>query len=187
MKPGRWWRAQNSCVDNAKLILLSDKAHRNWFNLNCVANEHGGVLPELSIIAVKLRLSEARVAAAIAELVSKKLFDQREDSSFVPHDWNQWQYKTDEADPTNAERQKNFRKRQREEMAALKALRDNGHNGALRNGVTTVIAKRPDTDTDNKTTTISVEGQKRLGNGPEAKPGIAIGSSLAANIARKLS
>lgn len=163
MKPGRWWRAQNSCVDSAKLILLNDKAFRNWFNLNCVANEHGGVLPALTIIAVKLRLSEARVAAAIAELVAKKLFDQHEDGSFVPHDWNQWQYKTDEADPTNAERQKNFRKRQREEMAALKALRDMGRNGALRNGVTTVMAKRPDTETDKITTAVSVE--RGLGSG----------------------
>ena len=152
MKPGRWWRAQNSCVDNAKLIKLSDKAHRNWFNLNCVANDHGGVLPDLGTIAIKLRVSEARAAAAIAELVSKKLFDQREDGSFVPHDWNQWQYKTDESDPTNAERQKNFRKRQRDELAELKALRDKLRNGPLRNAVTTVTAKRPDTDTDIITT-----------------------------------
>lgn len=163
MKPGRWWRAQNSCVDNAKLILLSDKAHRNWFNLNCVANEHGGVLPPLSVVAVKLRVSEARAAAAITELVSKKLFDQLEDGSFVPHDWNQWQYKTDEADATNAERQKNFRARQREERKALLALRDHVRNGALRNGVTSVTAKRPDTERDIKTTTASVE--RGLGNG----------------------
>jgi hypothetical protein len=157
VKPGRWWRAQNSCVDSAKLILLSDKAHRNWFNLNCVANEHGGVLPSLAIIAVKLRISESRVAAAIAELVSKKLFDQREDGSFVPHDWNQWQYKTDEADPTNAERQREFRKRKRAEMQQLKALRDHVRNGALRNGVTDVTAKRPDADKNIITTTVSVE------------------------------
>ncbi len=164
MKPGRWWRAQNACVDNAKLILLNDKAFRNWFNLNCVANEHGGVLPSLSIIAVKLRVSEPRAAAAITELVSKRLFDQREDGSFVPHDWDQWQYKTDEADPTNAERQKNFRKRQREEMAVLKALRDNGRNGALRNGVTPVMAKRPDTDTDRISSIGGEDRAKRLGN-----------------------
>ncbi len=163
MKPGRWWRAQNSCVDSAKLILLSDKAHRNWFNLNCVANEHGGVLPSLTVIAVKLRVSEARAAAAIAELVAKNLFDRREDGSFVPHDWNQWQYKTDEADATNAERQKAFRKRQREEMNALKALRDAFGNGALRNGVTTVMAKRPDTETERITTTSNVE--RGPGNG----------------------
>lgn len=138
MKPGRWWRAQNSCVDNAKLILLSDKAHRNWFNLNCVANEHGGVLPALEIVAVKLRLSEARAAAAIAELVAKRLFDKREDGAFVPHDWTEWQFKTDSADSTNADRQRAHRKRQKEEMEALR-------NGK-RNAVTDVTAKRPDTE-----------------------------------------
>lgn len=161
MKPGRWWRAQNACVDNAKLIKLNDRAHRNWFNLNCVANEHGGVLPDLGTIAIKLRISEARTAAAIAELVAAKLFDQREDGSFVPHDWNQWQYKTDAADATNAERQKKHREKQRAELRQLKALRDSNssalRNGALRNGVTDVTAKRPDTDTDNITTTVSVE------------------------------
>src|SRR3954463_7810089 len=115
MKPGRWWRAQNACVDNAKLIKLNDRAHRNWFNLSCVANEHGGVLPDIGTVAIKLRLSEARAAAAIAEMVVHKLFDKREDGSFVPHDWNQWQYKTDEADPTNAERQKKLRAKRRDE------------------------------------------------------------------------
>jgi hypothetical protein len=76
-----------------------------------VANEHGGVLPSLDIVAIKLRVSEARAAAAIAELVTHKLFDRREDGSFVPHDWNQWQYKTDETDVTNADRQKRHREK----------------------------------------------------------------------------
>ncbi|MGY3527264.1 hypothetical protein ACVISU_000032 [Bradyrhizobium sp. USDA 4452] len=156
MKPGRWWRAQNACVDNAKLIMLGDKAFRNWFNLNCVANEHGGVLPALSVIAVKLRVSEARAAAAIAELVAKRLFDQLENGSVVPHDWNQWQYKSDEADPTNADRQRNHRRKKKAELNELRALRDHVRNGALRNGVTPVTAKRPEADTDIINTT-SVE------------------------------
>jgi hypothetical protein len=79
VKPGPWWRAQNSCVDHAKLIKLSDKAHRNWFNLVCVASAHAGVLPDIATIAIKLRMTEARCAAAIAELVAARLFDQRED------------------------------------------------------------------------------------------------------------
>lgn len=154
MKPGPWWRAQNACVDNAKLIRLSDKAHRNWFNLNCVANSHGGVLPDLETVAIKLRMSEARAAAAIAELVAKKLFDQREDGAYVPHDYNEWQFKTDAADATNADRQKRFRAKQREELRQLKALRD----GALRNGVTTVMAKRPETETEITSTVCEERG-----------------------------
>jgi len=155
MKPGRWWRAQNSCVDNAKLIKLSNKEHRNWFNLNCVANEYGGVLPDFDTISVKLRMTKRRAYAAVAELVAKNLFDQREDGSFVPHDWNQWQYQTDKTDQTNAERQRNFRRRQREEIATLRALR---------NGVTTVMAKRPDTDKKITTTSLSVERGLAKGN-----------------------
>jgi hypothetical protein len=166
VKPGRWWRAQNACVDSPKLIKLNDRAHRNWFNLSCVANEHGGVLPDIGTVAIKLRVSEARAAAAIAELVTHRLFDQRQDGSFVPHDWDQWQYKSDLADSTNAERQKNMRARRRQELNELRALRDNVRNGALRNGVTTVTAKRPDTDTD-ITTTASVE-RKGLGGGEYA-------------------
>lgn len=165
MKPGNWWRAQNTCVDHAKLILLSDKAHRNWFNLNCIANANGGVLPDLQTIAVKLRVSESRAAAAISELVSKRLFDQREDRSFVPHDWNEWQFKTDLADMTNAERQKRHREKSRAELRAMKALL-NSNNNALRNGVsngvTDVTVKRPETD-KNITTTVSVE-RKGLGS-----------------------
>lgn len=155
MKPGPWWRAQNSCVDSAKLIKLSDKAHRNWFNLNCVANSHGGVLPDLETVAIKLRISEARAAAAIAEMVAMKLFDQLEDGSFVPHDYEEWQFKTDTTDPTNADRQKRFRKKHAATMKELQALRDRSHN-ALRNGVTDVTAKRPETETD-ITTTVRVE------------------------------
>ncbi len=147
MRPGPWWRAQNSCVDNAKLIKLSDKAHRNWFNLNCVANAHGGVLPDLETIAIKLRISSSRAANAIAELVEKRLFDRLEDGSYVPHDWNEWQFKTDAFDATNADRQKKYRAKQRDELKELNALRHNVRL-PLRNGVTDVTAKRPETETE---------------------------------------
>jgi hypothetical protein len=166
VKPGRWWRAQNSCVDNAKLIKLNDRAHRNWFNLNCVANEHGGVLPDIGTIAIKLRVSEARAAAAITELVAARLFDRRDDGAIVPHDWNQWQYRTDEVDPTNAERQKRMRAKRRDELNELRALRDHVRNGPLRNGVTAVTAKRPEAEAD-ITTTASVE-RKGLSGGEYA-------------------
>lgn len=164
MKPGPWWRAQNNCVHSSKLVRLSDKAHRNWFNLNCVANTHGGILPDLETVATDLRITEARAAAAIAELVSKKLFDKREDGSFVPHDYEEWQFKTDATDPTNADRQKRFRKKHSATIKELKALRDSGHN-ALRNGVTNVSTKRPETESENITTTVRVErGPSREGS-----------------------
>lgn len=167
MKPGPWWRAQNSCVDHAKLIKLGDKAHRNWFNLVCLASAHGGMLPDLGTIAIKLRMTEARCAAAIAELVTAKLFDQLEGGGFVPHDWDEFQFRNDGNDPTNARRQAEHRKKKAAEMRELKALlnasRNSLRNGALHNTVTDVTAKRPEADKKDISTTVSVE--RGLGKG----------------------
>lgn len=179
MKPGQWWRAQNACVDNAKLIKLSDRAHRNWFNLNCVANEHGGVLPDLETIAIKLRVSEARAAAAIAELVAAKLFDQREDGSFIPHDWEQWQYRSDGKDATNAERQRRHRKKQRDERRAVLELLNTSRNSPLRNATNGVMAKRPEAEAD-ITNSLSVERGER--NGPAEPSRLSLSSEVLAGI-----
>lgn len=183
MKPGPWWRAQNSCVDNAKLIKLSDKAHRNWFGLVCVASDHGGILPDLGTISIKLRMSEARCAAAIAEMVAARLFDRLEDGTFVPHQWNEFQFKTDSSDPSNARRQAEHRKKKAAEMRELKALRDNAHsslrNMPLRNGVTDVTAKRPETETDIKTTSDRVE------RGSGLPKSLTVSPQLAAALAKK--
>jgi hypothetical protein len=193
MKPSLWWRAQHGCVDHPKLIKLSDRAHRNWFNLNCVASANGGVLPDIGTVAIKLRLTEARAAAAITELVDAKLFDLTEDG-YVPHDWSQWQFKTDGLDPTNTERQRKHRALRRAELAELKALRNSAHNASgngvrnavtepVTNTVTAVTTKRPETETD-ITTTVSVE--RGPGNKAADKPPFPISPSLAANIARKI-
>src|ERR1700759_996963 len=107
----RWWRAYDEAVDDPKLILLSDRAHRAWFNLMCIASLHGGSLPDIKVVAVKLRVTTQRAAAAIAELVQAGLFDRRDDGSFEPHNWNARQYKSDVTDPTNATRQKRYRDR----------------------------------------------------------------------------
>lgn len=91
-----WWRAQNNCVDHAKLIKLNDRGFRNWFNLMCVASENGGILPDLETIAIKLRISQSRAATALGDLVTAKLFDLRQDGKYEPHDWDTWQFKTKE-------------------------------------------------------------------------------------------
>lgn len=110
MKPGNWWRAQNGCVDSPKLLLLNDRAFRNWFNLMCVASANNGVLPDLKHVAVKLRLSPSRAAAALTELVTAGLFDLREDGAYEPHEWDQWQFKSD---ATGAERVQRYRDRRK--------------------------------------------------------------------------
>jgi hypothetical protein len=167
-----WWRAHDEAVDDPKLILLSDKAHRAWFNLMCVASANAGVLPDVKIVAVKLRMPPQRIAALLAELVLARLFDQLPNGTFAPHNWAKRQYKTDHADNTNAERQRRHREKSRGELNQLKALRDKNFT-ALRNGVTHVTAKRPDTETDIITTTGSEErGLGKLSLSPEGLAGL---------------
>jgi hypothetical protein len=142
----RWWRAEDTSIDHPKLLKLSDAMHRAWYTLMCVASANGGVLPPVGDIAVRLREKPPKVAGWIAYLVAAGLFDN-DDGTFRPHNWNKRQYKSDGTDATNADRQKQFRARQRAALNELKALR-NGARGALRNGVSNVMAKRPETETD---------------------------------------
>ncbi|WP_316232384.1 hypothetical protein, partial [Bradyrhizobium sp. SZCCHNR1051] len=104
-----WWRAYNEAVDDPKLILLSDKAHRAWFNLMCVASAYGGALPDIKVVAVKLRITPPQAAAIIAELVQAELIDRMEDGRMQPHNWSSRQYKSD----VSTERVKRFRNSKR--------------------------------------------------------------------------
>lgn len=120
----RWWRAYDEAVDDPKLILLSDKAHRAWFNLMCIASANGGILPNIKVIAVKLRVSTQRAAAAITELVSAGLLDKRDDGGFEPHNWAGRQFISD----SSAERVKRHREKRaaaglQSQWTAPKALR----------------------------------------------------------------
>lgn len=108
----RWWRAYDEAVDDPKLCLLSDRAHRAWFNLMCVASAYGGSLPDIKVIALKLRMTPAKAQAAIDELRAGGLIDEV-DGRLTPHNWNARQFKSDVTDPTNAERQKRYRHRNR--------------------------------------------------------------------------
>ena len=70
-----WWRAYNEAVDDPKLLLLSDRAHRAWFNLLCLASIGGGRLPDRKVIELKLRLSAAKTDAVLKELIAAGLLD----------------------------------------------------------------------------------------------------------------
>lgn len=150
-----WFRFHTGVVDDPKVQMLSPEMFKHWVNLLCIAAQHDGELPAISVTAFTLRMTEAKAAGILAKLHALNLLDKTE-KSFKPHNWDGRQYKTDHADNTNAERQRRHRERNRDVMRELKALRDR-NNPPLRNGVTHVTAKRPDTDTDRITTTVSVE------------------------------
>lgn len=102
----RWWRAYDDSVDHSKLLLLSDRGHRAWFNLCCLASANGGTLPEMKVMALKLRMSPAKVMVAISELKQAGLIDE-EETGMRPHNWDARQFKSD----VSTERVKRFRKR----------------------------------------------------------------------------
>jgi hypothetical protein len=134
----RWWRAYDEAVDDPKLILLSDKAHRAWFNLMCIASANDGVLPDIKIVAVKLRVSPQRAAAAITELVKAELLDERDDGSFEPHNWRNRQF-TSDRDPTATDRKRRERDKKR------------GHDDVTRD--ITDQSRSPETETETETET----------------------------------
>lgn len=111
---GRWWRAYDEAVDDPKLILLSDKQFRAWFNLCCVCSQNGGELPPTPVIAVKLRMTADKAKSAVAELAALGLVDVDGDSVTM-HNWSGRQFQSD----LSTERVKRFRKQKRNVSPAV--------------------------------------------------------------------
>lgn len=139
-----WWRAYDEAVDDPKLQMLPDRLFRAWFNVCCLTSANGGTLPSIAVMAFKLRLSPAKVEKLIEELRAAILIDT-DDAGSRPHNWGGRQFKTDTADPTAADRQRNKRKRDR----------DKDRDG----GVTrTVTVTHPETDTETDSSETKVSG-----------------------------
>lgn len=139
-----WWRAYDEAVDNPKLLLLSDRLHRAWFNLMCVSSAYGGTLPDIKIVALKLRMSKAKVNSIIDDLEKAELVD-RDEAGIRPHNWNKRQYKTDVTDPTNADRQQRYRDNHRNGNGTVTETVTSAVTETVTVGVT---AKLPETEED---------------------------------------
>lgn len=105
---GRWWRAYSRARHDPKLLKLSDKHFRWWFNLVCAASDHDGALPSHADLAVEFRVSGAAMTQVLDALVSAGLLDHDE-TGIHPHNWNGLQYKSD----VSNDRVKRFRERHR--------------------------------------------------------------------------
>lgn len=126
----RWWRAYDEAVDDPKLQKLPAELFRAWFNICCITSQNGGVLPDIETIAFKLRCKPSKAEQLIESLKGAGLIDVTDEGS-APHNWKARQFKSDNNDPTNAERQARYRDKQR-----------NGKS----NGVTTVTITDPETE-----------------------------------------
>lgn len=105
---GRWWRAYSRARHDPKLLKLTDRQFRWWFNLVCAAADNDGVLPDHADLAVEFRVSGVAMTKALDELIAAGLFDHDE-TGIRPHNWNGLQYKSD----VSNERVKRFRERHR--------------------------------------------------------------------------
>ncbi len=93
-----WFRFYSRAVHDPKVQRLPDKLFKFWVNCLCLASENNGHLPGATDLAFHLRLSEQEINSRINLLSSLKtdLFDRTE-AGIVPHNWERWQYKSDDS------------------------------------------------------------------------------------------
>ena len=104
-----WFRFYTDSLSNPKIQRLSGELFKSWVNLLCVARIHGGRLPPVEDLAFRLRLSEALTREILDKLTAAKLLDLI-DGTYVPHDWDEFQYPSD---GSGGERSKRYRQRRK--------------------------------------------------------------------------
>ena len=104
----RWFRFYDDAINDPKLLKLSDRMHRAWVGLLCIASKNEGQLPAMEDCALMLRLQPERMAEALVSVVGAGLLD-RDGATLSPHKWNVRQYKSD----VSTERVKRFRQHPR--------------------------------------------------------------------------
>jgi hypothetical protein len=104
----RWFRFYDDALNDPKILKLSDKLHRVWVGILCVASKNDGKLPPLDDMALMIRMKPEKLAEALKSLMIAGLIDEDEEI-LSPHNWNARQFKSD----VSTERVKRFRKRPR--------------------------------------------------------------------------
>jgi hypothetical protein len=137
---GRWFRLDNDVVNDPKVQSLPDVLFRACVNVLCVASKHDGKLPPLRDTAFILRITEAKAAELLTKLCAAGLLD-KDGGTFVPHNWDKRQFKSDE-DATAASRSKKYRDKKRDDTVTV--TRDASRD-------TTVSHERPHTHTQTHT------------------------------------
>lgn len=146
-------------LDNRKIQTLPSHFVLPWLNLLLLCRINGGVLPEITDIAFRLRTDQVTVATWILAFRKLHLIDEvGERGELVMHDWEYWNPPMP-ADRTNAERQKRFREKKKDNTRESNVMNEgvtplrNESLRPLRNGVTiypltttTIRGEFPNTD-----------------------------------------
>lgn len=104
----RWFRFYDDAINDPKILKLSDKLHRIWIGILCVASKNDGQLPPLDDLALMIRMRPEKLGEAIKSLTTAGLIDENE-AILSPHNWSGRQYKSD----VSTERVKRYREQQR--------------------------------------------------------------------------
>ncbi len=100
----RWFRFYDDAINDPKILKLSDKQHRVWVGLLCIASKNNGQLPSLDDLSLMIRMKPEKLFEVIESLIISGLIDQNE-MILSPHNWDKRQYKSD----SSTERVKRFR------------------------------------------------------------------------------
>lgn len=95
--PIKWLRLYDDLLDDPKVQRLDPVLFKAWINLLCLANkgEPRGVLPPLSDMAFRFRVSEEEMQAILDALAQAGLVDEA-DGQQVPHNWGERQKPSDD-------------------------------------------------------------------------------------------
>lgn len=96
--PHPWFRMYSGTLDNLKVKKLKPALRWQWLELLMLANvsKPRGTLPEIDVIAYRLRITEEAARAFRLEMVARKLVDIK-NGAYVMHDWDDWQKDRDVA------------------------------------------------------------------------------------------
>lgn len=90
----RWFRFYDDALNDPKILRLSDKLHRIWIGLLCVASKNDGKFPALEDTALMIRMKPEKLREAMGDLVKAGLVDTDGVIS-SPHNWDRRQFKSD--------------------------------------------------------------------------------------------
>lgn len=105
----RWFRFYDDVVNDPKVQRLAPDLFKAWVNILCIISKADGALPPIEEVAFTLRVKVERATKWVNDLTAGELLDLRDDGSFVAHNWNARQFKSD----VSNERVKRHRERQR--------------------------------------------------------------------------
>lgn len=85
----RWFRMYDDLLDDPKVQRLPPDLFKAWVNMLCITNKHDGVLPDVDLIAYRLRLDVTETERCLEELRLAGLIDGGD--TLKPRNWDVWQ------------------------------------------------------------------------------------------------